>query len=78
MGQVHAPTTNVCKISRLCGPISSLSLDLSPLNLVSCLYFKVLFQAVSMVIRVLLFMKSCREKTVEGSQMPLGSERRGF
>ena len=30
-----------------------------------------------MVIRLLLFMKSCRKKTVVWSQMPLGSEGRG-
>ena len=39
------PVTNVCKISRLCRAISSLSLDVSPLNLV--IYnFKLLFPAV--------------------------------
>ena len=43
-GQVRAPTTNVCKISRLCGLISSLSLDLSPLNLVSYLILKFSFR----------------------------------
>jgi len=31
-----------------------------------------------MVIRLLRFMKSRRKETVEGSQMPLGLERRGL
>ena len=39
-GQVRA----VCKVLRLCGAISSLSLDVSPLNLVSYLVFKALLQ----------------------------------
>ena len=44
-GQVRAPHhTNVCKVLRLCGAISSLSLDVSPLNLVSYLVFKALLQ----------------------------------
>ena len=44
-GQVRAPYhTNVCKVLRLCGAISSLSLDVSPLNLVSYLVFKALLQ----------------------------------
>ena len=55
------PVTNVCKISRLCRAISSLSLDVSPLNLVIS-NFKLLFPAVSMDIRLLLFIKSWEKK----------------
>ena len=54
------PVTNVCKISRLCRTISLLSLDVSPLNLVIS-DFKVLFPTVSMDIRLLLFIKSCKK-----------------
>ena len=53
--------TNVCKISRLCRAISSLSLDVSPLNLVIS-NFKLLFPAVSMDIRLLLFIKSWEKR----------------
>ena len=43
--QLRAPYyTNVCIILRLCGAISSFSLDVSPLNLVSYLIFKALLQ----------------------------------
>ena len=55
------PVTNVCKISRLCRAISSLSLDVSPLDLVIS-NFKLLFPAVSMDIRLLLFIKSWEKK----------------
>ena len=55
------PVTNVCKISRLCRAISSLSLDVSPLNLVIS-NFKLVFPAVSMDIRLLLFIKSWEKK----------------
>ena len=54
--------TNVCKILRLCRAISSLSLDVSPLNLVIS-NFKLLFPAVSMDIRLLLFIKSWKKKS---------------
>ena len=44
-GHVRAPHhTNVWKISRLCGPISSLALEVSPLNLVIQLIFRRAFK----------------------------------
>ena len=57
-GQVRASHhRNVCKILGLCGAISLLSLDVSPLNLIKLPYFKPFFLAVSMDIRLLLFIK---------------------
>ena len=57
-GQVRASHhRNVCKILGLCGAISLLSLDVSPLNLIKLPYFKPFFPAVSMDIRLLLFIK---------------------
>ena len=54
--------TNVCKIERLCGAMPSLSLDLSPLNLVSHLILMPSFPAVSMDIRLLLLKQKPLEK----------------
>ena len=50
--------TNVCKIERLCGAMPSLSLDVSPLNLVSHLILMPSLPAASMDIRLLLLNKS--------------------
>ena len=55
-GKFVAPT--IYKISGLCGAISLLPLDVSPLNLVKLPYFKPSFPAVSMDIRLLFFIKS--------------------
>ena len=54
--------TNVCKIERLCGAMPSLSLDVSPLNLVSHLILMPSLPAASMDIRLLLLNKSPLKK----------------
>ena len=53
---------NICRIERLCGAMPSLSLDVSPLNLVSHLTLMPSFPAVSMDIRLLLLNKSLLKK----------------
>ena len=54
--------TNVCKIERLCGAMPSLSLDVSPLNLVGHLIFMPSLPAASMDIRLLLLKQKPLEK----------------
>ena len=65
----HSPPhrTNICKISQLGRAISSLSLDVSPLNLCKSLILRHSLEQCRTDIRLLVFIKSWKKKTLEGS-----------